>query len=61
MRFVSTITFIARWLTPRLRVGGLVIQVVVLAVAAGAVYWLLLMLGSGLRGSTLQVSDARWG
>jgi hypothetical protein len=61
LRFVYTIIFMARWLTPRSGVGRLVIQLVVLAVVVGGVYLLVLMLGSGLRGSTLQVSDARWG
>ncbi len=47
----------SRWLTPRSRVGRLVIQVVVLAVAAGAAYFLVTALGSDLRMSTLRVSD----
>jgi hypothetical protein len=47
-RCVSTIISMARRLTPRSGVGGLVIQVVVLAVAVGAVYRLVLMMGSGL-------------
>lgn len=51
----------ARWVAPRSGVGRLIIQLVVLAVVVGGVYLLVLMLGSGLRGSTLQVSDARWG
>jgi hypothetical protein len=50
-----------RWVAPRSGVGRLIIQLVVLAVVVGAVYLLVLVLGSGLRGSTLQVSDARWG
>ena len=61
LRFVPTIRFMARWLAPRSEVGRLVIQLVVVAVVAGGVYLLVLMLGSGLRGSTLQLSDARWG
>ena len=48
LRFVSTMISMARLLRPRSGVGGLVIQVVVLAVAVGAVYRLVLMLGSGL-------------
>lgn len=40
--------FMARWLTTRSGVGRLVTQVVILAVAVGAVYLLVLMLGSGL-------------
>ena len=50
-----------QWITPRSGVGRLVIQLLVLAVVVGAVYLLVLMLGSGLRGSTLHLSDARWG
>ena len=51
----------ARWLGPRSGIGRLVIQLVFLAFVVGAVYLLVLMLGSGLRGTTLQLSDARWG
>ena len=61
LRFVSTLRFMARWVAPRSGVGRLIMQLVVLAVVVGGVYLLVLMLGSGLRGSTLQVSDARWG
>ena len=61
LRFESTIMFMARWLAPRSGVGRLVIQLVVLVAVVGGVYLLVLMLGSGLKGSTLQVSDAGWG
>ena len=61
LRFESTIMLMTRWLAPRSGVGRLVIQLVVLVAVVGGVYLLVLMLGSGLKGSTLQVSDARWG
>lgn len=61
LHFLSTIIFMARWLIPRSGVGRLVIQLVVLAVVVGGVYLLVLVLGSGLRGSTLEVSGVRWG
>ena len=48
-------------LAARSGAGRLVIQEVVLAVAVGAVYLMVLMLGSGLGGSTLQLSGAHWG
>ena len=37
-----------RWLTPRSGTGRLVIQLIVLLIAAGAVYLLVLLLGSGI-------------
>lgn len=48
----------ARWLVPRSGSGRLVVQIVLLAMALGLVYLLVMWLGSGLLDSTGQEINA---